>query len=125
MTIYKSFISPHLDYGDAIYDQASNKSFHQSLESLRYSAAIAITGVIRGTLSEKFFQDLGLETLKLKRWLRKFCLFYKLIKENSATYLFQITPTILTRSTQKSQIPKSRQKQTFSKILYFLQLYCS
>ena len=67
MTIYKSFISPHLDYGDAIYDQASNKSFHQRLESLRYSAAIAITGVIRGTLSGKFFQDLGLETLKLKR----------------------------------------------------------
>ena len=98
MTIYKSFISPHLDYGDAIYDRASNKSFHQSLESLQYSAAIAITGVIRGTLSEKLFQDLGLETVKSKLWLRKLCLFYKLIKEKSPTYLFQITPTILTRN---------------------------
>ena len=27
LTIYKSFIRPHLDYGDAIYDQPSDKSF--------------------------------------------------------------------------------------------------
>ena len=28
LTIYKSFIRPHLDYGDIIYDKAFNKSFH-------------------------------------------------------------------------------------------------
>ena len=49
MTIYKSFIRPHLDYGDVVYHWASNESFHQSRESLQYSAAIAITGAIRGT----------------------------------------------------------------------------
>ena len=32
LTIYKSFIRPHLDYGDIIYDQAYNTSFHQKLE---------------------------------------------------------------------------------------------
>ena len=31
LTIYKSFIRPHLDYGDIIYDQAYNASFHQKL----------------------------------------------------------------------------------------------
>ena len=35
VTIYKSFIRPHLDYGDVVYERASNKSFHQSLESLQ------------------------------------------------------------------------------------------
>ena len=55
VTIYKSFVRPHLDYDDAVYDRAFNKSFHQSLESLQYSAAIPITGVIRGTSSEKPF----------------------------------------------------------------------
>ena len=27
VTIYKSFIRPHLGYGDAIYDQSNNDSF--------------------------------------------------------------------------------------------------
>ena len=59
LAIYKSFIRPHLDYGDVIYDRAYNESFHQNLESLQYSAAIAVTGAIRGTSSEKLFQELG------------------------------------------------------------------
>ena len=61
MTIYKSFIRPNLDYGDVIYDRDYNESFHQNLESLQYSAAISITGAIRGTSSEKLFQELRLE----------------------------------------------------------------
>ena len=75
VTICKSFISPHLNYGDVVYDRASKESFHQSLEHLQYSVAIAITGAIRGKSSEKLFQELGLETLKSRRWLKKFCLF--------------------------------------------------
>ena len=59
LTIYKSFIRPHLDYSDVIYDRAYNESFHQNLESLQYSAAITVTGAIRGTSSEKLFQELG------------------------------------------------------------------
>ena len=34
LTICKLFIRPHLDYGDTIYDQAYNASFHQKLESI-------------------------------------------------------------------------------------------
>ena len=62
VTIYKSFIRPHFDYGDVIYDRAYNESLHQNFESLQYSAAIAITRAIRETSSEKLFQELGLET---------------------------------------------------------------
>ena len=46
-TIYKFFIRPHLDYGDIIYDLSHNISFHQRLESLQYSAVLAITYVIQ------------------------------------------------------------------------------
>ena len=59
ITIYKSFIRPHLDYGDIVYDRAFNESFHKNLESIQYNAAIAITGTIRGTSSEKLFQELA------------------------------------------------------------------
>ena len=69
-TIYKSFARPHLDYGDMIYDQTINESFHQRIESIQYNAAIAITGAIRGTSSENFYQELGLESLRSRRWLK-------------------------------------------------------
>ena len=49
LTIYKDFLTPHLDYGDTIYDQAYNDSFHQKLESIQYNATLAMTGAIRAT----------------------------------------------------------------------------
>ena len=67
ITIYKLFARPHLDYGNIMYDQASNESFHQRIESIQYNAAIAITSAIRGTSSKKLYQELGLEPLRSKR----------------------------------------------------------
>ena len=64
LTIYKSFIRPHLDYGDILYDKAYNSSFHQNLEKIQYNLALAITAAIRGTSKEKLYQELGLESLK-------------------------------------------------------------
>ena len=46
LTIYKSFVRPHVDYGDIIYDQPQNESFCNKLESIQYNAAVAITGAI-------------------------------------------------------------------------------
>ena len=81
LTIYKSFIRPHLDYRNVIYDQSYNASFHQRLERIQYSAAIAITGAIRGTSREKLFEELGLESLQQRRWYRKLCYFYKIFRD--------------------------------------------
>ena len=53
LTIYNSFIRPDLDYGDIIYDQAYDASFHQKLDSIEYNASLAITDAIRGTSKEK------------------------------------------------------------------------
>ena len=36
-----SFIRPHLNYGDIIFDQAFNKSFHDNLESIQYNASLS------------------------------------------------------------------------------------
>ena len=55
-TIYKSFIRPHLDYGDITYVQVYNASFHQKLELLQYNACLAITGVIKGTSRENYMK---------------------------------------------------------------------
>ena len=75
LTIYKSFIRPHLDYGDIIYDKAYNSSFHQNVEKIQYNSVLAITGAIRETSKERFYQELGLESLEKRRWYRKLCYF--------------------------------------------------
>ena len=80
LTIYKCFVRTHLDYGDIIYDEAFNNSFHQKIESLQYNAALAITSAIRGTSREKIYQELGLESLPQRRWYKKLCLFFKIYK---------------------------------------------
>ena len=58
LTIYKSFIRPHLDYGGMIYDQAYNASFHQKLDSIQYNAALTIMGALRGTSKVKLYNGL-------------------------------------------------------------------
>ena len=92
LTIYKSFIRPHIDYGDIIYDKAYNSSFHQNLEKIQYNSTLAITGAIRGTSKEKLYQELGLESLEKRRWYRKLCYFYKIFNKQSPTYLLNVIP---------------------------------
>ena len=57
--IWLPFMNPSLDLDDRAYIDL----FHQSLRSVQYSAAIAITGKIRGTSSEKIFKEMGLQNL--------------------------------------------------------------
>ena len=35
LTLYKSFVRPHLDYGDTIYDQPNNESFCNKPETVQ------------------------------------------------------------------------------------------
>ena len=50
LTIYKTFICIHLDYGDIIYDQPCNGSFSSKIESVQYN--IALTGQYQGNKEE-------------------------------------------------------------------------
>ena len=63
LTIYKSFIRPHLHYGNVIYDHLNNNRLSEKTEYIQYNAALALTGAIRGTSREKLYQELGLESL--------------------------------------------------------------
>ena len=68
--IYKSFVRPHLDYGDVIiYDQLSNASFFSKIESVQYYAALATTGAIRVLSREKLYQKLRLEHVYHRHWM--------------------------------------------------------
>ena len=122
LTIYISFIRPHLDYGDVVHDQHYNYSFHQKLESIQYNAAVAITGAIRGSSREKLCQELGLESLQQRRWFRKLCYFFKITKNQSPKYLFDKIPTTRTAYRTRNNIdniPRFNVKHTFFKNLFF------
>ena len=92
LTICKSFVRPHLDYGVIIYDQPQNESFCNKLESIQYNAALPVTGVIRGTSKVKLYKELSLEFLKRRRWFRRLCIFYKIKTYKIPPYLAQLLP---------------------------------
>ena len=92
LTIYKSFVRPHLDYGDVIYDQPNNQKLIDKIESVQYDAALAITGAIRGTSRIKLY-ELGLESLKDRRWMHRLCFFRKIFFARSPSYLFNYLPS--------------------------------
>ena len=89
ITLYKSLIRPHLDYADIIYDQPNNLTLCNKIETCQYNAAVAITGAIRGSSKERLCQDLGFEHLSSRRWLRKLCTFYKIVRNRSPGYLYK------------------------------------
>ena len=67
LTIYKSFVRRHLEYGGVVCDQPNNFRLSDKTETVQYNAALAITGAIRGTSKKKLYQELGLESLKDRR----------------------------------------------------------
>ena len=86
---------PHLDYGDIIYNQGYNTTFHQKMEAVQYKAGLALTGAIKASSKEKLFLELGLETLLTKTMFKKLCYFYKILKLKSLSYLHKLVPVPL------------------------------
>ena len=121
LTIYKSFLRSHLDYGDILYDQACNVSFHQKLESTQYNEGLAIKGAIRGTSIEKVYNELGFETLEKRRWYRKLCCFYKAYKIHSPKYIFNNIPVTVSRYNTRNtnNIPQFKVKHNFFQNSFF------
>ena len=77
----------------------------EKLESVQYKAALAITGAIQGTSRENF-QELGLESLKDRRWYKRLCCMFKIINEEAPKYLLDLIPKIQqTIVTRYSNIP--------------------
>ena len=92
LTIYKSFVSPHLDYGDIIYDNPVNESLINKLQNVQYQACLAITGAIQGTSRESLHKELGLQSLQSRRSYRRMIFFYKRLNGLTPKYLFHIIP---------------------------------
>ena len=78
---------------------------------------------MRGASFEKLFQELGLQPLKLRLWLRKLCLFYKVFHRKLPGYLFQVISlnnnVYATRWSQSNKISSFNIRHDFSKDFLF------
>ena len=120
LTIYKSFIRPHLDYGDIIYHQPNNVSLCQKIESIQYQAALAITGAIHGTSQTKLYNELGIESMKLRQWFRRLCCFFKIKSSGLPHYLNDLIPKPSLRYTTRfSPLPNFKVRTELFKNFFF------
>ena len=93
--IYKLYVRPHLDYGDIIYhkyDPDKELNFTEQLEQAQYKAAVAVSGAWKGTNRSRLLEELGWETLFDRRWYRRLCHFFVLLKSKTPHYLYQKIP---------------------------------
>ena len=88
LTICKSFIRPHLDYGDILYYKPNNENFQSKIEKVQYQACLAITGAIQGTSRENIYDELGLHSLAKRHWRRNAIFFYKIVNHFLPDYLY-------------------------------------
>ena len=69
---YKSFIRPHLAYGDIVYDNPGNENPKSMLEKGQYQACFAMTSAIQGISREDLYHELGDGSLCTRRWKKLF-----------------------------------------------------
>ena len=101
---YKLYVRPHLGYGDVLYHnpakvcEFSNNiilpHLMEKLESVQYSAALAVTGAWRGSSREKLYAELGWESLNCRRWSRRLTLFYKIVNHLTPEYTLDPIPPL-------------------------------
>ena len=66
----------------------------EKLESVQYSAALAITGEWESTSQEKLYNELGWELLNLRRWSRRLVLVFKFVSNVTPQYTRQPIPPL-------------------------------
>ena len=66
--------------------------FVKKIESVQYKTISVITGAIQGTSRDKIYQELGLESLKSRRWYKRLDRMVKIINEKAPDYLINLIP---------------------------------
>ena len=66
----------------------------EKLESVQHKAARATTSAIQGTSKEKKIMELSLESLKSRRWFRRLCCIFRIMKNQGQEYLDNLIPKV-------------------------------
>ena len=93
-TMYKSFIIPHFDYADIVWDNCTDTQSNV-LEKLHLEAIRIIIGSVKGTSHEKLYEESGFSSLKERRKRHKLIQFYKMINQICPNYLTDLLPLLM------------------------------
>ena len=92
--MYKSFILPHFDYSDVLWDNCSNL-LKDELEKLNLDAIRTIIGAVRGTSHQKLYQESGFISLQERRIRHKLIIFYKMVNGIAPRHLLDRLPPLV------------------------------
>ena len=107
LAIYKSFIRPHLDYGNVVYDKFSNDCFTNKLETVqRY-------------ISRKTVSRIRVRTSLKRSWMRRLCLFYKVVSIKLPAYIYDIIPPVMQSQRHPNKINSISCRTEYFKNAFF------
>ena len=101
LAVYKCFIRSHLEYRYVVYDQPDLSCLISKNELAHSNVALAVSGAIKKGSKEKFYQELGIESLKERRWLRQFSYLWKIVSKKQPAYLYDLILPFQTWSRNK------------------------
>ena len=105
-TIYKTYIRPHFDYCDTIYDGHITIQDATRLEILQNRAARLTTGTLFRTSSDKLRTELGWDKLTTRRHIHRLTLYHKLTAPDShsttPSYITDIMPQSRAHDTNRT-----------------------
>ena len=91
--LYKTYIRPHFDYCDTIYDGYITIKDATRLETLQNRAARLSTGALFRTSTDRLRADLGWDKLTIRRRIHRLLLYHKLNDPRLSTHDY-ITATL-------------------------------
>ena len=92
--MFKSYVLPHFDYADVIWDNCTQYQSEQ-LEQIQLEALRTIVGTVKGTSHEKLYNETGFIPLKERRKRHKLILFFKFINGMLPEHLSQRFPNLV------------------------------
>jgi len=93
LILYRSYILPLLDYGDAIYDNISTADSGR-LENVQATAAKLILGCMQTTSHLKILNELSMSPLHLRRNYHILFAFHKILLGPCPTFIATLTPKL-------------------------------
>ena len=95
--IYKTYIRPHFDYCDSVYDGHITIQDATRLETLQNRSGRLVTGAMFRTSTDKLLQDLGWDKLSARRTIHKLTISHIHQSQTPNTTLYYDNHAINTR----------------------------
>ena len=103
--MYKSYILPHFDYADVVWDNLTQRQI-QDLEEIQLEALRTIIGTVRGTSHDVIYNESGFIPLRIRRERHKLILFFKFVNGLLPTHLSRKFPELA--SNFQTRYPRRR-----------------